>query len=172
MHENLETSGMPVGNEDSRPAGEGNSHTVRAHVFEGSDSGIVPMNRSNKGGQPLAESEEGRPLIKENTHQSRTHPAQSGARVSQGLAGVRHAEYRLAAKYPRYEPYALMSARTDLCGGYQATGIPTATSLIPPSRSGLRGVLVQREKEQVAPPRTLRLRLLSPATVRAAEFGE
>jgi len=71
------------------------------HVAEESDSGIVPMNRSNKGGQPLAEREEGRPLIKENTHQSRTHPTQSGARVSQRLVGVRHAEYRLAAKYPR-----------------------------------------------------------------------
>ena len=92
---------MPVGNEDSRPAGEGNSHTARAHVFEGSDSGIVPMNRSNKGGQPLAESEEGRPLIKENTHQSGTHPTQSGARVSRGLAGVREAGCRFAARYPR-----------------------------------------------------------------------
>ena len=61
------------------------------HVFEESDSGIVPMNHSNKSGQPPAESEEGRPLIKENTHQSSTHPTQSGVRVSQGLAGVRKA---------------------------------------------------------------------------------
>jgi hypothetical protein len=61
----------------------------------------TPMNRSNKGGQPLAESEEGRPLIKENTHPSNTHPTQRGTRVSQGLAGVRQAEYRLAATYPR-----------------------------------------------------------------------
>ncbi len=49
------------------------------------------MNHSNQGGKPLAENEEGRPLIKENTHQSGTHPTQSGARVSQGLAGVRKA---------------------------------------------------------------------------------
>ena len=82
---------MPVANEDSRPAGEGNSHTVRAHVFEGSDSGIVPMNHSSKGGQPLAESEEGRPLIKENIRQPNTYPTQSGTRVSQRLAGVRRA---------------------------------------------------------------------------------
>src|SRR2546422_10558101 len=88
MHENRETSGMPIGNEDSRPAGEGDSHTTRMHVAEESDSGIVPMNHSNQDGKPLAESEEGRPLIKENTHQSGTHPTQSGARVSQGLAGV------------------------------------------------------------------------------------
>ena len=129
MHENRETSETPVGNEDRRPAGEGHSPTVRAHVFEGSDSGIVPMNRSNKGGQPPAESEEGRPLIKENIRQPNTYPTQSGARVSQRLVSVRPAECRSAAMYPREEPYALMSARTDPCGGYQATGIPTATGL-------------------------------------------
>jgi len=33
--------------------------------------------------------------------QSHPHPTPSGARMSQRLAGVRHAEYRLAAKYPR-----------------------------------------------------------------------
>ena len=96
MHENRETSGMPTGNEHRRPAGEGDSHTTRVYVFEESDSGIVPMNRPNNGGQWLAEGEEGRPLIKENTHQSCTHPTQSGARVSQRLASVRQAEYRLA----------------------------------------------------------------------------
>jgi len=51
----------------------------------------TPMNHSNQGGQARAESEEGRPLIKENTPQPHTHPTQSGARVSQGLAGVRKA---------------------------------------------------------------------------------
>jgi hypothetical protein len=58
------------------------------YVAEESDSGIVPMNYSNKIEQSMAESEEGRPLIKENIHQSSTRPTQSGARVSQGLAGV------------------------------------------------------------------------------------
>src|ERR1700745_3638430 len=47
------------------------------------------MNHSNKIEQSMAESEEGRPLIKENIHQSSTRPTQSGARVSQGLAGGR-----------------------------------------------------------------------------------
>ena len=61
------------------------------HVSEESDSGVLPMNRTNKDGEPLAECEEGRPLIKENTPPSHTHPTQSGARVSQGLAGVRKA---------------------------------------------------------------------------------
>ncbi|MGD0012366.1 MAG: hypothetical protein ABSE93_27980 [Terriglobia bacterium] len=82
---------MSVGNEASRPAGEGECHTARVHVFEESDSGIVPMNHSNQGERGLRESEEGRLLIEENTHQSSTHPTQSGARVSQGLAGVRRA---------------------------------------------------------------------------------
>ena len=49
------------------------------------------MNHSNKDGKPLAESEEGRPLIKENTHQSSTLSTQSEVRVSQGLRGVRKA---------------------------------------------------------------------------------
>jgi RNA-directed DNA polymerase len=57
------------------------------HVFEESDSGIIPMNHSNKDGKPYAESEEGSPLIKENTRQPNTCPTQSEKRVSQGLAG-------------------------------------------------------------------------------------
>jgi hypothetical protein len=51
MHEKRETSATPVGHEDSRLAGEGDSHMARRHVAEESESGIVPMNRSNKGGQ-------------------------------------------------------------------------------------------------------------------------
>jgi len=91
MRENRETSEVPEAVLRDRPAGEGNSRTARMHVFEESDSGGVPMNHSNKSGKPPAESEEGRPLIKENTHQSSTHSAQGEARVSQGLAGVRKA---------------------------------------------------------------------------------
>jgi hypothetical protein len=51
----------------------------------------VPMNHSNKDMRSSAESEEGRPLIKENAGQSNTCPTQSGKGVSQGLAGVRKA---------------------------------------------------------------------------------
>ena len=71
--------------------GEGDSRAAHMHVFEESDSGTVPMNHLNKDGRPSAESEEGRPLIKENTHQSSTPSTQSEPRVSQGLAGVRKA---------------------------------------------------------------------------------
>src|SRR5215469_6685689 len=92
MHENRETSEVPEAiRRRDRPAGEGKSRTARMHAFEESDSGIVPMNHSNKSGKPPAESEEGSPLIKENTHQLSTHPTQGGVRVSQELAGVRQA---------------------------------------------------------------------------------
>jgi hypothetical protein len=85
------------------------------------------MNHSNKGGPPPAESEEGRPPAKENTHPSHTCPTPCGKRVSQGLMGVRRAAYRFAALYPRQAPYALRSARTDPCGGERVTAVPTAT---------------------------------------------
>jgi RNA-directed DNA polymerase len=49
------------------------------------------MNHSNNDETPLAESEEGRLLIKENAGQSSTHLTQSRVGVSQGLAGVRKA---------------------------------------------------------------------------------
>jgi len=73
---------MPAANVSRRTAGEGSGRTARVHVCEESDSGILPMNHSNKDGKPSAESEEGRLLIKENTLPSSTHPTQSGtARV-------------------------------------------------------------------------------------------
>ncbi len=63
MHENRETSEMLAVGERCRTAGEGYGHTAHMHVSEESGSGILPMNHSNKDGKPLAESEEGWPLI-------------------------------------------------------------------------------------------------------------
>src|SRR6202047_2315807 len=91
MHENRETSKAPAAKYCSRTVGEGHGRTTRMHALEESDSGIIPVNHSNKDGKPYAESEEGRPLIKENTRQPNTYPTQSEERVSQGLAGVRKA---------------------------------------------------------------------------------
>jgi hypothetical protein len=51
MHENRETSETPAGEPSRRSAGEGLGHTARMHVNEESDSGIVPMNHSNKDGK-------------------------------------------------------------------------------------------------------------------------
>ena len=91
MHENRETSEALAAQPSCRSVDEGQSHKVRMYVPEESHSGIVPMNHSNKDGASLAESEEGRLLIKENVRPPNTHPTQSGERVSQGLAGVRKA---------------------------------------------------------------------------------
>src|ERR1700691_1396929 len=90
MHENRETSDAPASSY-SRTAGEGSGRNTRVCAPEESDSGIVPMNHSNKIEQSIAESEEGRPLIEENIPQPHTRPTQGGARVSQGLTGVRKA---------------------------------------------------------------------------------
>ena len=63
---------MPAAQLGSRTAGEGSGRTARVHVSEESHGGIVPLNHSNKNGTSLAESEEGRLLIKENTLPSGT----------------------------------------------------------------------------------------------------
>jgi hypothetical protein len=79
MHENRETSKMPAAKVSRRTAGEGLGRTARVYVCEESHSDIVPMNHSNKDGISLAESGEGRLLIKENTLPSDSYPTQSGS---------------------------------------------------------------------------------------------
>jgi hypothetical protein len=57
MHENRETSEMPVARPGSRTAGEGLGRTARMHIPEESDSGVLPMSQSNKDEKLLAEIE-------------------------------------------------------------------------------------------------------------------
>jgi len=85
MHENRETSETPAVQPDSRAAGEGLGRTARTDVSEESHDGIVPMNHSNKDRRPLAESEEGRPSIKENAGQPHTYPTQRGIAATKTL---------------------------------------------------------------------------------------
>jgi hypothetical protein len=101
MHENRETSETPVAKLSGRSAGEGKSHTARMHVSEESDSGIVLMNHSNKDGQLSAESEEGRPLIKDNTLSSSTYPTQSGSARVPRMGECADKRSRLAVIDPR-----------------------------------------------------------------------
>jgi len=91
MHENREASRMPAAKAGGRTAGEGSGRKARAYVCEESDRGVVAMNQSNQDERLSAEIEERRPLIEENTPQLSTRSTQSGASVSQGLAGVRKA---------------------------------------------------------------------------------
>src|SRR5204863_3886396 len=91
MHENRETSETPVAAVATGRREKATSHKTRTHVSEGSDSGVVPVNGSNKDGRPSAESGEGRPLTKENTKQSRTRPTQRGGAGSKSRGGGRKA---------------------------------------------------------------------------------
>jgi RNA-directed DNA polymerase len=59
------------------------------YVLEESDCAVLPMKPMNRGGSTSAELVEGRVQTKENDVQPHTQPTQSGARVSQGLDGVR-----------------------------------------------------------------------------------
>src|SRR6201985_3145768 len=59
------------------------------YVLEESDCAIVPMKLTNREDKTSAEPAEGRAQTKENDVQPHTQPTQSGARVSQGLDGVR-----------------------------------------------------------------------------------
>jgi len=59
--------------------------------LEESDCAIVPMKLTNNEDETSAEPAEGRAQTKENDAQPHMRPTQSGARVSQGLGGVRQA---------------------------------------------------------------------------------
>jgi len=133
----------------SRPTGEGLGRTARMYVSEESDRGIVLMNPSNQDGRASAEKEEGRPRVKEKIHPPHTCPTQCGKCVPQELADVRPAKHRCAAMYPRQEPYALTSARTDPCGGQWVTTVPTATAS-PKPRSVAPAVTVMA-RQPIAP---------------------
>src|SRR5215468_975258 len=78
MHENRETSEIPVAKLCDRTAGEGLGHTARVHVCEESHRGVVPMNHSNKDRTLSAESEEGRLRLRENILSLDTYPTLSG----------------------------------------------------------------------------------------------
>ena len=91
MHENRETSGASRSDQDRDRSAKAPSHDADAHVPEGSDCAIVPVNQPNKGDSSPAEVGEGRAWTKENIGRSNTSPTQSGERVSQGLIGVRQA---------------------------------------------------------------------------------
>src|SRR5450432_2163882 len=89
MHENRETSGTSRSNQDRDQSEKAKRRTADRHVPEESDCAVIPVNLSNKEGQPSAEIGEGRARAKENIAESHTRPTQSGKRVSQGLSGVR-----------------------------------------------------------------------------------
>ena len=101
MHENRETSEALAAQPSCRSVDEGQSHKVRMYVPEESHSGIVPMNHSNKDGISLAESEEGRLRIKENTLSFDTYPILSGTARVPRVGECAEERYARAAIHPR-----------------------------------------------------------------------
>ena len=109
------------------------------HGHGESYSGIVPTKQPNKGGRPLAEVAEGRPLAKENTPQPNPCQTQSWESGPSGLERVREAArkdgkhpIRMCASMPNIprsevRTVCVRSARTGLCGGQRVTAVPTAT---------------------------------------------
>lgn len=90
MHENREVSSAPSAVCEGRSV-KASGRTADVYALEKSDCAVVPVNRPNKAAQAAAEVGEGRVQMKENIDQSRMLPTQSGARMSQGLDGVRKA---------------------------------------------------------------------------------
>ncbi len=90
MHENREISSAPWCRNQGRSA-KAMNRTADTNAQEKSDCAVVPVNQSNKEAQASAEAGERRAQTKENIVRSRMPPTQSGARMSQGLNGVRRA---------------------------------------------------------------------------------
>ena len=97
MHENREISSTPWSDDQGRSV-KAMNRTADMHVPEKSDCAVVPVNQPNNEGQPSTEAGEGRAQTKENIVQSHMYPTQSGKRMSQGLHGVRQADF--AATHP------------------------------------------------------------------------
>src|ERR1035438_353973 len=88
MHENREISSTPRSDDQGRSA-KAINRTADMYVLEKSDCAVLPVNQSNKEGQPSAEAGEGRAQAEENIVPSHMRPTQSGKRMSLGLDGVR-----------------------------------------------------------------------------------
>ena len=113
MHENRETSG--VSRSDRDRSEKVLSRTADMYAPEESDHAVVPVNRPNKEGLPLAEVGEERAWRKENVLRSSTSPTLSGIpRVPR--ARRRTKGHRLFVTHPSEEPCAL-AVRARICAG-------------------------------------------------------
>ena len=127
MHENREISWTPWSKDEGRSA-KAINRTADMHVQEKSDCAVVPVNQPNNEGLLSAEVGEGRAQTKENIVQSHMRPTQSGVTHVPGIAQC------AASSKTRLPPCILSKsrmrqrARTDLCGGRRAIGVPTATT--------------------------------------------
>jgi hypothetical protein len=124
--ENRETPSTPAGEDAAGRLEKALSRTANMHADGGSDGRIVPAKCPNKGEQASAEGMEGRRPTKENIGQATPPRTQSRISELSDLHGVREAN-ALRRQASEVGAVCSNSARTDLCGGRRATGVPTAT---------------------------------------------
>jgi hypothetical protein len=144
------------------------------YVLEESDCAIVPMKPTNNEDKTSAEPAEGRAQTKENDAQPHTHPTQSGARVSQGLGGVRQKaraskQERLTTDSPKLQrerfggarqQHLKHCARSALVGPWVDFDLPAmAINNLPgdPKTKAGANVLLGREKRFEDPIYVLRI---------------
>src|SRR6266567_9529356 len=92
------------------------------HEREKSDPAIVAVKPTNKAERSAAEPVEPRAGTKGNADQHSTCRAQNRATVSQALERIR----QVRRHSPEVGAVCGKAARTDLCGGRSAMGVPTA----------------------------------------------
>src|SRR6266550_1917378 len=130
MHENRETP-SPTVSESGSPAGEGESRTSGMHSSGESDGAVVPMKPSNKAtGQARGSGEGGGKGANQGERPAGTRGSGT-ARSSRVTGSEGRAESGQAAlcRYPsKVRAVCVNRARTDPCGGCEATRIPTATA--------------------------------------------
>ena len=96
------------------------------HGHEKSRSAIVAVKPTNKAERSAAEPVERRAETKGNADQQRTRRTQRRISVSQMLARIR--QHIVAVDTQGGGTVCGKAARTDLCGGREATRVPTATT--------------------------------------------
>src|ERR1700691_428996 len=102
------------------------------HEREKSDLAVVAVKLANKAERSAAELVERRAGTKGNAGQHSTYRAQYRASVSQVQERIRH----VRRQTPEVGAVCGKAARTDLCGGRSAMGVPTAIVASAPRSDG------------------------------------
>ena len=103
------------------------------HEREKSDLAVVAVNPTNKAERSVAEPVEPRAGARGNAGQHSTYRAQYRASVSQALERIR----QVRRHSPEVGAVCGKAARTDLCGGRPAMGVPTAIVARAPRNDGV-----------------------------------
>src|SRR4030088_1975212 len=108
------------------PHREGEEPKPMMHEREKSDPAVVAMKPTNKAERSVAEPVEPRARAKGNANRQSTYRAQYRASESQALERIRQGRRHS----PEVGAVCGKAARTDLCGGRSAMGVPTAIAAL------------------------------------------